>query len=340
MKLGNVDAGAASFSEFSDTSHDRAEGAPAATLCVAGMHRSGTSMVARLLDSCGVSLGPADDLNDADTYNPEGYFEDKSFVKLNEDILSRFGGGWDDPPELAAGWESSPELDPFRARAAELIEGVRRGVWGWKDPRSSLTLPFWRRLIPDLKVVVCLRNPLEVARSQFTRGDFEGTSELRVWLTYYGQILSATRPAERLVTHYRSYFQDPRAELSRLLDWLGLEVSDERIACACAHVSEGLRHHFVTAAETVEAGAADEVLGVYFTLCAEAGPVYREARRREAGGGREREAAREKELAALMDRLREMRESRDACEEKLNEILGSKSYRLAAFHWRHRRPKK
>ena len=37
--------------------------------------------------------------------------------------------------------------------------------WGWQDPRTSLILPFWLACVPDLKIVVCLRNPLEVAVS-------------------------------------------------------------------------------------------------------------------------------------------------------------------------------
>ena len=44
-------------------------------------------MVARLLHSCGVFLGSEDELNQAAPDNPEGHFENRRFVKLNEDII-------------------------------------------------------------------------------------------------------------------------------------------------------------------------------------------------------------------------------------------------------------
>ena len=205
-------------------------------------------------------------------------------------------------------------------------------------------MPFWQRLIPDLKVIVCIRNPLEVARSLVVRGNLKITAPLQLWLTHYRRVLSATRPENRLVTHYRSYFHNPRAELSRVLDWLGLEVSDEKLEGACAHVSTGLRHHHITAGELVGAGAADEVLGTYFSLCAAAGPIYTQARQDETAGELERAALRDKEINAFVNELQRLRddyellgEASAARERLLDEILNSKSFRLVSLYWRMRR---
>jgi hypothetical protein len=290
-------------------------------------------MVARLLHACGVFLGPEDELNRPSPDNPEGYFESRSFVTLNEDLMAQFGGRWDDPPSFPAGWEFTAAVNPFLERAAEMIGQPRRQAWGWKDPRTSLTMPFWQRLVPEMKVVVCVRNPLEVTRSLFVRGNFNDPSQFRLWLTYYRQLLSATRPAQRLVTHYRAYFQNPRAELTRVLNWLELKVSDEALDGACAHVSSGLRHHHVGAAELFEADAPDELLGLYFSLCAEAGPVYQQARQNK------RAADRENEVTALINELQKLRETYAAREKLLNEILNSKSFRFVSSCWRLRRRK-
>jgi len=69
-------------------------------VCIAGMHRSGTSMVARLLYLCGLYLGPESELLPPRPDNEEGYWENFYFVKLNEEILARLNGGWDWPPPL------------------------------------------------------------------------------------------------------------------------------------------------------------------------------------------------------------------------------------------------
>lgn len=294
-------------------------------------------MVARLLHLCGVFLGPEDELTRPVADNTDGYFESRGFVRLNDDILTGFGGTWDAPPKLPSGWELSPAAGPFIERAESMIGQSRRRRWGWKDPRSSLIIPFWQRLIPDLKFVVCVRNPLEVARSLFLRGDFNDPSQFRLWPDYYRQLLSATRPEQRLVTHYRSYFHDPRAELTRVLNWLGLEVSDEAVAAACAHISDGKSHHHAGASELFDADAPDEVIGLYFSLCAEAGPVYQRARRHEMMGDAGPSPSRENEVNILVKELQQLRATYAARDRLLDEILNSKTFRLVSAWWRLRR---
>ena len=78
-------------------------------------------MVARLLHECGVSLGPEDELYKPAPHNPDGHFENRSVVMLNDEILAQFGGGWDDPPILPTGWEFAPEVGPLLERTEAII---------------------------------------------------------------------------------------------------------------------------------------------------------------------------------------------------------------------------
>ena len=241
-------------------------------ICIAGMHRSGTSMVARLLQACGLFLGPKDELG-FDSNNGEPHFENVRFVALNDQILRRLGGSWNNPPEFPEGWEQMPEVGPLTAQAKKLIKRLSvQYYWGWKDPRNSLTLPFWRRIVPDLRVVICLRNPLEVARSLRERGDVSGMPLFLLWLTYYGELLRAIPPQQRVITHYQSYFQDPGAELQRVATEIGMDVPADVISRACAHISGDLRHHRVETTELAAVNVSGEVLAMYLKLCREAGP--------------------------------------------------------------------
>lgn len=291
-----------------------------APVCIAGMHRSGTSMVTRLLHACGLFLGREEELAGPALDNPEGFWENLNFVGLNEEILARCGGSWDALPALPAGWESGPEVEPLLGPARELVARYdRHRHWGWKDPRNSLTIPFWRRVVPSLKVVVCIRNPLEVARSLFVRGDATGDSQLQLWLRYHRQILSATPHACRIVTHYQSYFEDARAELRRVTDWLGLEAPDEVVERACAQVSGALRHHFVTKDVLKFEGASDEVFEIYLRLCDEAGPVCRRLLERESTDAASPHASHESytlQLMRLDNRLAKDEERLCALEER------------------------
>jgi hypothetical protein len=241
-------------------------------VCISGMHRSGTSLVGQILHHCGLYLGPYDLLAAPAADNRDGYWEHPDVRQLNDDILSHFGGGWDVAPSLPAGWEKLPELEPLRRRALTLIrqfDGWR--YWGWKDPRSALTMPFWRQLIPGLKVVICVRNPLEVARSLSQRGMSSLAFGLRLWHTYYERLLAAVAPEDRIVTHYDAYFVDAAAETSRILAWLDIPASPDTIQRVCSSTADELRHHRSTIADLLAVGAPAAVLQLYGRLCGEVG---------------------------------------------------------------------
>src|SRR5688572_6531387 len=126
-------------------------------VCIAGMHRSGTSMVTRLLHLCGLYLGEKCDLLQPTPENMDGFWENRRFLEVNELIIEQLGASWDYPPPIA---DRQAEVGRFalpRALAQPIVrEFVDREPSGWKDPRNSLTISFWRDVFPELKVVVCL----------------------------------------------------------------------------------------------------------------------------------------------------------------------------------------
>lgn len=254
-------------------------------VCVTGMHRSGTSMVVRLLNICGLYLGAAGDLVPPTPDNPEGYWENVRFQNISVALLESWGGAWDVPPPLPQGWEKQADAIALRGQAQQLLkEFTDCPRWGWKDPRASLTLPFWQMLLPDLRAVICVRNPLEVAASLRRRAYSSNAFAFGLWQTYNERLLGATTPERRLVTHYEAYFGDPEAELQRVVDWLGWSVPAETIIQACAAISTPLRHHRVSIGELEQARISREGLGLYQALCSEAGPVYERSSRDPAPG--------------------------------------------------------
>ena len=63
-------------------------------ICITGMHRFGTSLVANLLYSCGLYMGEAEDMMPATVDNPKGYWENRKFIDLNDEILRELDGNW------------------------------------------------------------------------------------------------------------------------------------------------------------------------------------------------------------------------------------------------------
>jgi hypothetical protein len=239
---------------------------------IVGMHRSGTSMVAHLLHECGLYLGPETDLIPPTPDNPDGHWENKKFVDLNDQILHLFGGGWDCPPALPVSWEQEGKLSPLKEKAESLLqEFVGREPWGWKDPRNCLILPLWLQLLPELKVVLCLRNPIEVALSLRRRGLSSYSLGFRLWKTYNQTVLENVSSDRLIVTHYNSFFSDTRMELSGILDFLNMPVDKEKVLESCSAAKDRLRHNRFSIKNMVDASVSADVVELYLHMCELAG---------------------------------------------------------------------
>src|SRR5881296_2379636 len=225
-------------------------------------------MLTRLLHACGLYLGPESALMPPQADNPEGFWEHLGFVAVNDELLNELGGAWDLPPNADENF-SDPRLDPLRLKARLLIEKFdSASVWGWKDPRNSLTLPFWQQLLPRLKTIVVVRNPLEVAHSMKERNGTSYSFGLRLWEIYNRRVIEAAERHDRLVTHYDLFFEDPESELRRIAQFVHLP--DTQIASAAALVKKRRRHTHFTVEHLIDARVASEVIELYRALIAKA----------------------------------------------------------------------
>ncbi len=241
-------------------------------ICIAGMHRSGTSLVANMLRRCGLYLGEEQEMMPANAFNQDGYWEFFPFVRVNDEILNLVGAGWDKPPVSSKAFEDNDRLRPLAVEVRALQQRFfSRSCWGWKDPRNSLTFPFWQELWPDLKTVICLRNPLEVAVSLRQRGASSYAFGLTLWMEYNRKLLQATQPTRRIVTHYASYFHDPKPELRRLVNFLGLSCPEETIEDCCTAIKSRHYHNRFKTQNLLDFGVSPDILQMYLLLCEEAG---------------------------------------------------------------------
>lgn len=208
-------------------------------LVVAGMHRSGTSLVASLAAAAGVDMGER--LLDADSANPRGYFEDLAFVSLHQRMLADSTPA-DDGGHRDWGWTESERLDrerfaEHREEARSLIEAGRRAgrPWGWKDPRTTLALDFWDGLLEDARYLLVYRYPWDVADSMQRLGAdiFLRHPEYayRIWTFYNRHLLDFhRRHRERsLLVGVNALMRDPGRFRTLLAERLGLDLAQERM---------------------------------------------------------------------------------------------------------------
>ena len=157
-------------------------------ILVAGMHRSGTSALTRMLNGLGCDLPAA--LMEADEYNVEGYWESTEVVALNEAVLASAGSTWDDWEPFNPDWHASPVAEGFRSRARAVIESEfgDSPLFVFKDPRVCRLLDFWIDALADCgvdaRIALPIRNPLEVAASLEARDAIDPSVGLLLWLRH------------------------------------------------------------------------------------------------------------------------------------------------------------
>lgn len=121
------------------------------------MHRSGTSLVSKALSDQGIDMGDM----------MMSVYEDKDFLRLNQTLLSDINGCWNRPPKAV-----DIPISEKRSRSVikSLIANKKSQMWGWKDPRTSLTLPaYLPHLSGDVYLFCCFRKPSKVAMSLHKR---------------------------------------------------------------------------------------------------------------------------------------------------------------------------
>jgi hypothetical protein len=211
---------------------------------VVGMHRSGTSLLARVLSALDVDMGH-DVTSD--------HHESRAFAARNEMFLVVAGAAWDRPTPLvealsdpawrgAFGHLAGATLD---APASWCLTKVRRSDttagWGWKDPRNSITWPIWLALHPAARFVRIERRRDDVVASLVTRSrSFLGESSAlsirtvdpvgagALYDEYQHAVagLDAVVASDRLLdVSYDALVVDPVGVVSTIADWVGADRS-------------------------------------------------------------------------------------------------------------------
>jgi hypothetical protein len=171
---------------------------------ITGMHRSGTSLVAQLFYEAGADLGNVEHFYRSDKWNSDGYFEQPDIHAINIPLIN---GPW---------WKFAyfclPSTRTILKRAEKRADQIRQTATCYRDKivketRFCLTLPAWLKYGAQIdRVLVCLRDPIQVARSIQRRNLttlghalhlwyihnsrlLENAKEMPIWFVYYGELL-------------------------------------------------------------------------------------------------------------------------------------------------------
>ncbi|WP_063395144.1 glycosyltransferase [Prochlorococcus sp. MIT 1306] len=210
-------------------------------IVVVGMHRSATSLLARMLSRLGVSFGTH--LLSEDDDNPDGYYEDTAFLELQRNwfasSLDNNSKGWRD-----WGWNpiqsiSSLGKSRWKSQADQLLKKRQLcfsdSRWGWKDPRTTLLLPFWRQLSPELKLIGIYRTPWDIsdALQRLRHPKFRKDPEIihLLWKLYNERLIAylEAEPERSIVVSADALAANPEQLTSILHDRWGWIIDESEI---------------------------------------------------------------------------------------------------------------
>ena len=203
---------------------------PSIGVVVLGMHRCGTSVLARALIALGVDFGGS--FVDAEPDNPKGFFEDKDINSLNVSLLRAMSCQWYTLLLPAHGLTATDTQFGEQARALLKSKFAERRLWGLKEPRITRLLPFWKAAIADINAKACYvlanRNPLSVADSLANRDDIPQAHALALWALHQIDGLAAIIENGGIVVDYDLMMNQPATEMSRLAQFLGQSIDVNR----------------------------------------------------------------------------------------------------------------
>lgn len=192
-------------------------------IIVLGMHRSGTSTVARLLNLMGVSVGPQAALIGANAENPKGFWERRDVIACNDAILHAHDCRWHDlsawplmPPLPDAPLPPLPTREPLAQRDAIIGELNAQPDWLIKDPRLCQTLPYWLPALERPLLVMVHRHPLAVARSLQTRNHLPPEMGLAIWEASMIALLQYREAYRCIEVDYDALLREPMPVAMRL----------------------------------------------------------------------------------------------------------------------------
>src|SRR4051812_5012161 len=134
-------------------------------MLIAGMHRSGTSLITQWLHKCGLQVG--NELMSPSVSNEQGYFEDLDFVNAHIAIFQNL--------KMKTSGLALYNIDDIGKKNTDELKKIiaqknrEQQEWGWKDPRTCLFLNTYDALIPDAFYLVVFRDFEATVSSLITR---------------------------------------------------------------------------------------------------------------------------------------------------------------------------
>jgi hypothetical protein len=238
------------------------------------MHRSGTSAITRVFSILGADLPR--NLLGANPTNESGHWESSDLMILHDDLLATAGSRWDDWCAFNPDWIRCGVAEGYKRKLHAFLQSDfgSSALFVIKDPRICRFVPLWLDVIEqfgaEARIVIPIRNPLEVAASLKRRDNFPPAKSYLLWLRHVLDAEEATRQLPRAIVTYDHLLDDWRRLVGTVAEKTGLHWP-RRSSRSELEIDQflrvALRHHAMDPAQlTLRADVSDWVKEAYHIL--------------------------------------------------------------------------
>lgn len=199
-----------------------------------GPHRCGTSAIARSLRVFSAELGTS--LMPADRYNERGYWEDTEIYEFNRSLMSHLGRDWDSLDLISEEEFATLLAGTWVGRACDLLHSKVDNceLFGVKDPRMSILLPFWLPVFRQCDVspifLIATRHPAAANFSLQVRNQTEEVRATWLWIIHSLAAFQHSVGYPRALIRYEDLVADPEAMLASAAKATGLVINHEELS--------------------------------------------------------------------------------------------------------------
>lgn len=185
---------------------------------VVGTGRSGTSMVAGMMNYLGFYMGV--NLVPANRNNPAGHFEDNTFKQLNLSFLKDY---------------ISEEEFIEKIETRINMRATEHRFWGWKVPSTALVLDKYFQ-VTEPKVIWCKRPKRDVINSMKKSYGWSDEQSEYLYNERTKSIKKALKGKDYLELQFKDIIDNPKKVVKKLIDFSGIKPYKEQEERAIQHI--------------------------------------------------------------------------------------------------------
>ena len=208
-------------------------------ILICGCHGAGTSYMAKLLRFNGLFIG-----DDAGTADARKFHESEMFKNINKHIYTKFGKGTSGLVDAFTDRFDNDikDVSKFNEMAESLIDILKLNFdgyinknkfitsdnikWGWKDPRNSVTIPFWKIIFPKIKILV-IEKKWSSGKSKSSAGKWFRERSTKTLRAYYMNPPGLDKSKDDyLIVKFEKIVSDIN-EFNKINEWAGLKVLNQ-----------------------------------------------------------------------------------------------------------------